>query len=487
MARPHLLAAGIAAAVVLFEGAAFAQKAELDIDRFDPAVTYGSFGGTIEGSPVRDESDRWEIGLLANYAHNPLVVANDAGELDSTIVGTRLGFDLFASVTIIGPLALGLDIPLFIAQTGDADPDIGGIGDVRLVPKVRILDDRDSVGLGIVAELRVPSHYGDFSGGARNVVFWPRVILDHAFGVSGFRMGTNLGVEVREGTNFFNVSADSEFTYGGALAYRFGGADGKVELGVEADGAVGLVEQDVEELPFEISPYLKGDPHPEWEIMGGPGFGVVPGFGEPIVRGYIGFRYKPTSHDKDYDGVPDDEDKCPDVAENLNGIEDRDGCPDEDGDDDVDGIPNSEDECPDQKETINGVQDEDGCPDGGPAKVIREGGSIVILESIKFRSGSAQIDPESHSVLNQIALVMKANPDIKVVRIEGHTDNTGDHDMNMKLSKDRAESVRVYLVQRGIKPARLKAEGFGPDRPVVDSDDPASLAKNRRVEFHIED
>lgn len=472
--------------ILSFSKVSLAQKVELDLDRFDPAVTYGAFA-TIEGSAVRDEYDRWEFGLLANYAHNPLVIADSEDNLESELVRTRLGFDLFGSVTIIGPFALALDVPVFVAQTGDADPDIAGIGDVRLVPKIRILDDREHVGLAVVAELRVPSHYGDFSGGARNVVFWPRLILDHAFGASGFRLGTNLGAEVREGTDFSNVSADSEFTYGAALAYRFGGIRGPVELGIEGDGAVGLVEQDVEEIPFELGAYLRGDPSPEWQILGGPSFGIVPGYGEPIVRGFIGVKFAPTSHDRDHDGFPDEEDKCPDAAENLNGIEDRDGCPDEDGDDDVDGIPNSEDECPTEKETINGVQDEDGCPDGGPAKVIREGGSIKILESVKFRTGSAQIDPDSYSILNQVALIMKANPDIKVIRVEGHTDETGNHDTNMKLSEDRANAVRTYLIQRGVKPERLKAKGYGPDQPIESGTDPASLAKNRRVEFHIED
>lgn len=484
----HVVAVALATALSLLSIGASAQdgKVELDLDRFDPAITYGNFG-VLEGSPVRDEYDRWEVGFLLDYAHHPLVIADSEGNLDTALVATRLGMNLFASVTIIGPFALGFGLPAHIAQTGSADPDIGGLGDLRISPKIRILDDRDSVGLGVVAELRVPTHYGDFSGGARNVVFWPRLLLDHAFGTSGFRMGTNLGVEVREGTDYYNVSADSEFTYGLALAYRIGGSDGKVELGVEGDGAVGLVEQDVEELPLEVGAYIKGEPHPEWEISGGPGFGVVPGYGEPLFRLHVGFRYRPTSHDKDYDGIPDEEDKCPDVAENLNGIEDRDGCPDEDGDDDVDGIPNSEDDCPAEKETINGVQDEDGCPDGGPAKVIREGGSIVILENVRFRTGSAQIDPASYSILDQVALVMKANPDIKMLRIEGHTDETGDHEVNMKLSKDRAESVRAYLVQRRVAATRLRAEGFGPDKPLVEGTDPDSLAKNRRVEFHIED
>ena len=218
----------------------------------------------------------------------------------------------------------------------------------------------------------------------------------------------------------------------------------------------------------------------------GPGIGMVPGYGVPVLRAFVGIKWSPTSHDRDGDGIADDEDKCPDQAEDFNGYEDHDGCPDGDKDDDQDGIPNYLDQCPTQKETINGIQDEDGCPDGGPAKVIRESGKFVVLENVKFKSGSAQIEPESHSILDQVALTLKANPDIKKMRIEGHTDETGSRDLNMRLSQERANSVRNYLISKGVKPDRLRAEGYGPDRPLVKGHGPEALAKNRRVEFIIE-
>jgi OmpA-OmpF porin, OOP family len=100
---------------------------------------------------------------------------------------------------------------------------------------------------------------------------------------------------------------------------------------------------------------------------------------------------------------------------------------------------------------------------------------------------SAQIQPRSYSLLNQVALTIKANPDIDKLRIEGHTDDTGPRDQNMKLSKARADSVKRYLVGRGVNPKRLEAEGYGPDKPLVDEKTPAARAKNRRVEFVIED
>src|SRR5262249_36197796 len=161
---------------------------------------------------------------------------------------------------------------------------------------------------------------------------------------SGLRVGADVGFTFRERTQFVNIVAGHEFAYLAALGYRFGGAyDGPVEVGGELVGGVGLVQTDKEEVPLEGLLYVKIYPNDEWEIDLGPGFGMVPGYGIPIVRAFAGVKWTPTSHDKDHDGVSDADDKCPDVAEDRDGDEDEDGCPEEPKDDDHDGVPNSED------------------------------------------------------------------------------------------------------------------------------------------------
>jgi outer membrane protein OmpA-like peptidoglycan-associated protein len=465
--------------------AAAQPEPKIDTERFKPAVTHDGWVNA-EGSGVRWPEDRWEIGAFVNYGVNPLISVDNNGDLVQQFVGGRLGFDIIGSATIAGPFAIGLDLPFFILQSGDADPSFAGIGDLRLVPKIRILDDRESVGLALAVELRAPTHLGDYSGGARNIVGWPKIIIDHRW-INGLRIGGNAGVLLREKTAYYNINAASEFTGAFDIGYRFGGIDGIVEIGGEANGAIGLTQQDVEELPLEGFFYAKINPSDEWEIIFGPGVGFVGGYGVPTMRGFAGVRWTPTSHDKDHDGVPDERDKCPDVAEDRDGDRDLDGCPEEEADDDKDGVPNSEDECPNQKETINGFQDEDGCPDQGDPRVIYEDGKVKVLENVQFETGSAKIKPESYSLLDQVALTMKANPEIKTVRVEGHTDETGSHEMNMRLSKARAESVKQHLINKGVAANRLKAEGFGPDKPIASGSDPQSRAKNRRVEFVVED
>jgi outer membrane protein OmpA-like peptidoglycan-associated protein len=187
--------------------------------------------------------------------------------------------------------------------------------------------------------------------------------------------------------------------------------------------------------------------------------------------------------DNDNDGIPDNFDQCPNDPEDQDGFEDDDGCPDPDND--KDGVPDKDDKCPNEPETINGYQDEDGCPDKGPPpKAKIEKGQIVITEKIFFDTDKATIKPVSFGLLDQVAQIIKGHTEFKI-RIEGHTDSQGNQDHNLQLSKERAESVRTYLIKKGIDPERLISAGYGPAMPIADNKTKAGREANRRVEFHI--
>jgi outer membrane protein OmpA-like peptidoglycan-associated protein len=188
--------------------------------------------------------------------------------------------------------------------------------------------------------------------------------------------------------------------------------------------------------------------------------------------------------DRDGDKIPDNVDKCPDQPEDFDGWEDADGCPDPDND--ADGIPDVRDKCPLQPETMNGFEDEDGCPDVklDLVEVRRDIGKIEIKEKVFFDTGKSTIKSQSFTLLNQVAAVLKAYPTMQVL-VEGHTDSVGGHEFNMRLSDNRADSVRVYLVQQGIQPDRLTAQGFGPDKPIASNQTSKGREQNRRVEFTI--
>jgi outer membrane protein OmpA-like peptidoglycan-associated protein len=115
------------------------------------------------------------------------------------------------------------------------------------------------------------------------------------------------------------------------------------------------------------------------------------------------------------------------------------------------------------------------------------GKQIVILDQVKFATGSAKILPSSDGILNAVLTVLTSHPEITHVSVEGHTDNVGAAAMNKSLSGRRAASVVDWLVKHGIDKARLSSVGFGMERPIDSNDTPEGRQNNRRVEFHIED
>jgi outer membrane protein OmpA-like peptidoglycan-associated protein len=183
--------------------------------------------------------------------------------------------------------------------------------------------------------------------------------------------------------------------------------------------------------------------------------------------------------DNDGDGILDVNDKCPDQAEDKDGYQDEDGCPDPDND--GDGILDVNDKCPNEPETVNGYKDEDGCPDKKP-EVQVEAGKSIVLEGVNFDSGKATLKAESEEPLGKVLRTLLENPEVEV-EIQGHTDNQGKAAMNRDLSQRRADTVKAWLVERGVAPERMTTKGFGPDQPVADNTTPEGRAQNRRIEF----
>jgi len=183
--------------------------------------------------------------------------------------------------------------------------------------------------------------------------------------------------------------------------------------------------------------------------------------------------------DKDGDGIVDSKDKCPDEPEDKDGFEDDDGCPDPDND--KDGIVDEKDKCPNDPETKNGYQDEDGCPDEVPATVKKFTG---VVKGINFRRNSADIKASSFPLLKEAVGVFKEYPTLRV-EISGHTSDEGKRDFNMKLSRKRAEAVKLFLVSAGIDESRIGTVGYGPDKPIADNDTKEGKEKNRRIEFRL--
>ena len=171
--------------------------------------------------------------------------------------------------------------------------------------------------------------------------------------------------------------------------------------------------------------------------------------------------------DRDGDKVPDEDDLCPDIPGKME------GCPDTDGD----GLHDAADSCPKQA----GPASNKGCPE------LKEEEKEVLnfaMRAVQFETGKATLKEESNSILDQIVEIMNRYPGYKL-RINGHTDNTGDEDFNLVLSQERAKACYQYLASKGISPERMSYTGFGESQPVASNDLPSGRRMNRRVEFDL--
>lgn len=213
--------------------------------------------------------------------------------------------------------------------------------------------------------------------------------------------------------------------------------------------------------------------------------GVTSGYGNPDWRliGMLGYTIpeKQAPKDTDGDGIVDAEDDCPTEPEDFDGFEDEDGCPDFDND--ADGILDRVDNCP----NVPGPAENRGCPE--PQRVVIEESRLRIVDKIYFEFDSATVQERSHAVLDNVAEVIEAHPEIAVIRVEGHTDERGAAAYNLELSERRAAAVVRYLVtEGGVRAGRLVSKGFGETQPLVpDAQSEEDHAHNRRVEFHITD
>ncbi len=142
-------------------------------------------------------------------------------------------------------------------------------------------------------------------------------------------------------------------------------------------------------------------------------------------------------------------------------------------DSDADGVINEVDQCPDT--AADAKVDDKGC----------ELRPVLVLEGVNFLSGSADLTGDSQSALDKVAASLMRYPELQV-EVAGYTDSKGARASNVRLSQQRAETVRNYLVSQGVAQEMLTAKGFGPDDPIADNATAKGRAVNRRVELHID-
>jgi OmpA-OmpF porin, OOP family len=108
----------------------------------------------------------------------------------------------------------------------------------------------------------------------------------------------------------------------------------------------------------------------------------------------------------------------------------------------------------------------------------------IVFDHLNFDSAATRLTPESNATVTNLVAIMRCYPTMNV-RLEGHTDSTGDAIANKTLSLDRANAIRDLLVQGGVNPSQINTDGWGPEKPIASNDTEEGRAKNRRTELIV--
>jgi OmpA-OmpF porin, OOP family len=417
-----------------------------------------------------------------------------------------------------------------------------GLGDIRLQPRAfLLLPEEFPVGVALSAEVRLPTGDAHSFLGERGVLVAPRLAVERALGP--VRLMGNLGMRLRRHAQYLNLYVGNEVTLGGGAVVSLPDmgrltdvkAIAEMHLATPTSAPFNFRQADSLKTPWGVLGGVRARVHEAWgvELNVGRGMTLGGGFGREDFRFLLALRYDEVFLDADGDGIHDKRDRCPFEAEDYDGFEDSDGCPDPDNDgdgipdsqdacpnaagppeyngcpdSDGDGVPDGQDLCPDKPgpKGYDGCPDSDGddvpdnfdecpnepgpattngCPIDNPPYVVVEADRIRVKGNILFETGSANIQKQSLKLLDEVATVLERHSELGPVLIEGHTDDVGSDALNLTLSQRRAQSVLNYLVQKGIEPRRLRAKGFGESRPIAPNTNALGRAKNRRVDFRL--
>ena len=331
----------------------------------------------------------WSAEIGALYVHRPLrMVPVDAGaRSEGNVVAGQVRLELLGAIGLMDFLQVELGIPMAV-NVGEADYTVGSrstdqlsgaaAGDIRLAVGFDVIGALPAsaqaavggLGVGFRQSIWIPSGDADSFNGEGSVRAETTLVIDYQVG-GGWRVGTNLAWHFRERSQVFNVVNDDAFRWGAFARGPVGVRD--LELMASVFGSVQLADQ---MDPLEPGATLRDGSYDPIEVLGGVSYRVLdrfqvqlaagagvngaigaPGFRVLTQLGYVADR----ASDADHDGIEDAQDACEDVAEDRDGFEDTDGCPEQDND--RDGLVDSADRCPNQAEDLDGFEDGDGCPD----------------------------------------------------------------------------------------------------------------------------
>ncbi|HEY6077435.1 MAG TPA: hypothetical protein VIW29_01445 [Polyangiaceae bacterium] len=333
--------------------------------------------GLLYSEPTKTPGPlNWNVGVVASYAQRLVVLEDENGDELAVPVQNQLSFDYLFGIGLGDRVALGLLLPSVLYQHGDSlEDEVSGaaplpttaLGDVTLSAKGVLLPAGELGGFSLAALARVSLPTGDptsyiSEGSATGEL---RLLSELNLVAVGLRLTT--GAKIRgEETTYVGETFGHELPWGAALLVRpqaFGWDDqGRWSWALEAHGALALTPSFAAAAgsPAAIAAVARYTPS-ELSVLAGLEAPLSSAVGVPLVRVVLGLGWAPRFYDSDQDGIEDAKDECAELAEDRDGFQDADGCPDFDNDDD--GVGDEEDKCQGEKEDADGVDDLDGCLD----------------------------------------------------------------------------------------------------------------------------
>jgi outer membrane protein OmpA-like peptidoglycan-associated protein len=512
----HRFSLLLSLSALFISGSASAAEGRFDAQVFRPAAAPRDLVMVQKSEVIGHFSPT--VGFYYDVALNPLeLVVNDTGRTMDA-VAARLQLTGLAGIGFFDLFDVSLAMPFVAWQSSDNLRTVGtegeietpAFGDLRLSTKIGIpyltrkVEVKEGFGMAIAGNVNVPTGNenaftsdGVLTGGVT-------LITDYRFNF-GLILATNLGLWLRPDTQFAGVRIGNMAQFGVAgemyVVQRWG-----LSVIGEVYGYPSLTSfpDSPKQVPAEALLGLRWQTKQGITITFGGSFGAACGFGSPAIRFFNGITFQPKSsreqeeinrllmrdsEDPDHDGLIEAADKCPEHP----GSPDNFGCPDSDRDNDL--IPDADDECPDLSQGGFGNNPKLG-KKGCPVAFIKDN-EIVILDQVHFATDRDIILDESKPILDEIAILLRTNPDVRELEIEGHTDIRAGEVYNLNLSQRRVDNVMAELVKRGVEPSRMTAKGFGHQQPIYDDsmctgpDETLSpdcrfmTSKNRRVVFKI--
>jgi outer membrane protein OmpA-like peptidoglycan-associated protein len=531
--RAALVASSLGAALL---GATTPSSADSSPSLALEPVPAGDRGFVVERAGVRDHlipSAR----IYLDYASEPLVLTNLAQETDY-VISHQAWLHALATLPLYHRVALSVDMPFIVAQGSGPElsftpaaprPDSStDVGDLRFSARVSFYSSPEHAAVrtdvALSASVWFPTATEGY-GGDGVPRFRASLLLEGA--TKRFYWAANAGLRGRPTEDLPGATPTivGNGVLLGAGAGVFFDARRHLAFGVEFSAELTTAGKASLFDPYATTAHFLGTGH--YRVAGGP-FELGAAFGPGIGKGvgsagyralfYVGYapESEPSQADTDRDGVLDKSDACPSEPGPQSEDPLEHGCPLELGDTDGDTILDPEDACPTRPgpatfhPKTHGCPtvidtDKDGVPDGTdacprepgegqgngcpkrrpPPVATLDAQEITISQQVQFELNTAVLRSESDPVLAEVMRVLKEHPEVELVEIEGHTDETGTEELNQRLGQERANSVLRWLVARGVARDRLVAKGYGSERPLDDNSTDEGRRKNRRVEFRV--